>query len=225
VHAQDLPRIVQQNDADYGIALDGDADRVVIVERGGRTFNGDELLFAIVRERMRRGPVSGVVGTLMTNYALERRFAELGVAFVRAAVGDRYVLESLEQRGWLFGGESSGHLICLDRHTTGDGIVSALQVLAAARMLGASLAELTAELTMLAQTMVNVRVAPDFEWKAHAPLVREMARVELELQGRGRVLVRPSGTEPLLRVMVEAADPAIARSFAERLAGTVTAAA
>jgi phosphoglucosamine mutase len=221
VHAQGLARIVQENDADFGIALDGDADRVVVVERGGRMFNGDELLFAIVRERMRQGTVQGVVGTLMTNYALEHRFAELGVSFVRAAVGDRYVLEALEQRGWLYGGESSGHLLCLDRHTTGDGIISALQVLAASRRLGSSIAGLTAELAMLAQTMVNVRVAPGFAWQAHRPLVDALSRAEVELQGKGRVLIRPSGTEPLLRIMVEAADPVFAKSLADRLAGTV----
>ncbi len=221
VHAQGLARIVEENDADFGIALDGDADRVVIVERGGRTFNGDELLFAIVRERMRRGPVNGVVGTLMSNFALERRLAELEVPFVRAAVGDRYVLEAMEQRQWLLGGESSGHLICLDKHTTGDGIVSALQVLAASRRAGASVQQLTSELTMLAQTMVNVRVAPGFRWKEHAPLVQELERAQGELEGRGRVLIRPSGTEPVLRIMVEAADPVFARGLADRLAATV----
>jgi phosphoglucosamine mutase len=221
VHAQGLARIVAQNDADFGIALDGDADRVVVVERGGRLFNGDELLFAIVRERMRLGPVHGVVGTLMSNYALEHRFAQLGVPFVRAAVGDRYVLEALEQRGWLYGGESSGHLLCLDRHTTGDGIISALQVLAASRRLGSSIAGLTAELAMLAQTMVNVPVQPGFQWQSHQPLVEALSRAEGDLHGKGRVLIRPSGTEPLLRIMVEAADPAFARSLADRLAATV----
>ncbi|HYB50906.1 MAG TPA: phosphoglucosamine mutase [Burkholderiaceae bacterium] len=222
VHTQDLGRLVQENDADFGIALDGDADRVVIVDRHAHIYNGDQLLFAIVRERMSQGPVSGVVGTLMSNYALERRLTELGVPFVRAKVGDRYVLEVLEQRGWLYGGESSGHIICLDRHTTGDGIVSALQVLAAARRTGSSLAQLTAELQMLAQTMVNVRVAPGFQWKQHEPLVRELSSVEGELDGRGRVLVRPSGTEPVLRIMVEAADAAFARTIANRLAATVS---
>jgi phosphoglucosamine mutase len=221
VHAQGLARIVQENDADFGIALDGDADRVVIVERGGRMFNGDELLFAIVRERMRQGNVQGVVGTLMTNYALERRFGELDVPFVRAAVGDRYVLEVLEQRGWLYGGESSGHILCLDRHTTGDGIISALQVLAASRRLRTSIAALTAELAMLAQTMINVRVEPGFAWQTHRPLVEALARAEGELAGKGRVLIRPSGTEPLLRIMVEAADPVFAKSLANRLAETV----
>jgi phosphoglucosamine mutase len=223
VHSAGLAALVQTHAADFGIALDGDADRVIMVERGGRSFNGDELLYAIVRERMRQAPVQGVVGTLMTNYAVEHRFAELGVPFLRAKVGDRYVLESLEQHGWLFGGESSGHLICLDKHTTGDGIVSALQVLAAVRRIGCSLADLTQELQMLAQTMINVQVPAGFAWKEHAPLTRELERVQAEIHGRGRVLVRPSGTEPVLRVMVEAADPELARTLAQRLAATVVA--
>ena len=153
--------------------------------------------------------------------AVQRRFAELGVPFVRAAVGDRYVLEALEQRGWLFGGESSGHLLCLDRHTTGDGIISALQVLAASRRLGSSIAGLTAELEMMSQTMVNVRVQAGFHWQSHQPLVQELSRAQGDLEGKGRVLIRPSGTEPLLRIMVEAADPGFARSLADRLAATV----
>jgi len=222
VHTQDLAHQVQENGVDFGISLDGDADRVVIVDREGRIYNGDQLLFAIVRERMRHAPVSGVVGTLMSNYALERRLIDLGVPFARANVGDRYVLEILEERGWLYGGESSGHIICLDKHTTGDGIVSALQVLAASRRMGKDLAQMTAELDMLAQTMVNVRVSPGFQWKAHEPLVNELSRVQVELNGRGRVLVRPSGTEPVLRIMVEAADPVFARKVADRLAATVS---
>ncbi len=221
VHAEGLARIVQEHDADFGIALDGDADRVVIVERGGRPSTATNCCIAIVRDRLRHGSVQGVVGTLMTNYALERRLAELGVPFVRAAVGDRYVLEALEQRGWLYGGESSGHLLCLDRHTTGDGIVSALQVLAASRRLRASIAELTAELSMLAQTMVNVRIGAGFQWQSHQPLVRELARAQAQLEGKGRVLIRPSGTEPVLRIMVEAADAAFAKSVANGLAATV----
>jgi phosphoglucosamine mutase len=221
VHADGLARVVAEHDADFGIALDGDADRVVIVERGGRTFNGDELLFAIVRERMRHGNVSGVAGTLMSNYALEQRLGQLGVPFVRAQVGDRYVLEELEARGWLFGGESSGHLICLDKHSTGDGIVSALQVLAAIRRMDTSLAELTAELPMMAQSMLNVRVEPGFQWQACKALVAEVARVERELSSRGRVLIRPSGTEPVLRIMVETADAGTARHLSERLAATL----
>jgi phosphoglucosamine mutase len=221
VHTEALVRAVQEHDADFGIALDGDADRLVMAERGGRLFNGDELLFAIVRERMQRGPVAGIAGTLMTNLALEQRLGELGVAFARARVGDRYVLEMLEQKGWLFGGESSGHLLCLDRHTTGDGIVSALQVLAALRRLGKSLGQVASELAMFAQHMINVRVPPGFAWKDHEPLVRELDRVQGELGERGRVLVRPSGTEPVLRIMVEARDAALAVALAQRLAATI----
>jgi len=216
---------VQTNEADFGIALDGDADRVLICDGQGRLYNGDELLYVIVRDRMRLGRVAGTVGTLMTNYALERRFAELGVPFARAKVGDRYVLEQLEDRGWLYGGEGSGHLLCLDCHTTGDGTVSALQVLAAVRRSGLSLAELTADLVLLPQALVNARIERGFDWKSYAPLVDEMTEVERELRGAGRILIRPSGTEPVLRVMVEAAEPEIAEAMAQRLASRVGAAA
>ncbi len=165
--------------------------------------------------------MAGAVGTLMSNYALERRFGELGVPFARARVGDRYVLEMLEDKGWLYGGEGSGHLLCLDCHTTGDGIVSALQVLAAMRRSGRTLPELTAELVLLPQALVNARIERGFDWKTYAPLVDEMSEVERELSGAGRVLIRPSGTEPVLRVMVEAAEPEIAEAMAQRLASRV----
>jgi phosphoglucosamine mutase len=157
----------------------------------------------------------------MTNFALERRFAELGVPFARARVGDRYVLELLLEKGWLWGGEGSGHLLCLDKHTTGDGIISALQVLAAMRHAGKSLAELTADLPLMPQKLVNVRLRAGFDWKAHAPLASETAAVERELSGRGRVLVRPSGTEPVLRLMVEAEDAMLADRMAQRLAASL----
>jgi phosphoglucosamine mutase len=221
VHADRLPALVREHGADLGIALDGDGDRVVFADGLGNGYNGDQLLYVIVQDRMAHAPVPGVVGTLMTNFALERRFAELGVAFERARVGDRYVLERLEQKGWLFGGEGSGHLLCLDKQTTGDGIVSALQVLAAVRRSGRTLARLCEALTLLPQHMINVRIAPDFDWNAHAPLERELAVVQRELKGSGRVLIRPSGTEPVLRVMVEARDPDAARQFAQRLAAAV----
>jgi phosphoglucosamine mutase len=224
VHCAALSSSVREHGADFGIALDGDADRVVMCDPSGRVFHGDELLYVIVRDRMRATRVEGVVGTLMTNYALERRLQELGVPFVRARVGDRYVLEQLEQRGWLFGGEGSGHLLCLDRHTTGDGIVSALQVLAALRHSGRPLAELTADLPLMAQSLVNVRVPAGFDWARHDGLARELGLVEAELGDRGRVLIRPSGTEPLLRVMVEAVDAGTAGSLARRLAATLPAA-
>lgn len=220
-HGDFLADRVQAHEADLGIALDGDADRVLIADGDGTLYDGDQLLYVIVRDRMRSGPVDGAVGTLMTNYALERRFAELGVPFARAKVGDRYVLELLEQRGWRWGGEGSGHLLCLDRHTTGDGIVSALQVLAAMRHSGASLAKLTADLPLLAQSLVNVKMSPGFDWQGHAPLAAEIAAVERELAGAGRMLIRPSGTEPVLRVMVECADAELAEALARRIAATI----
>jgi len=225
LHADHLAHAVQANEADLGVALDGDADRVVIVDADGRIYNGDELLYVIVRERMQHGSVAGVVGTLMTNFALERRLQELGVSFARAKVGDRYVLELLEEKGWLLGGEGSGHLLCLDCHTTGDGIVSALQVLAAIRRQGKSLSELTADLVLLPQALVNAKVDRGFDWKSCTPLVEEVSAVERELSGAGRILIRPSGTEPVLRVMVEAAEAEIAEAMAHRLADRVSAAA
>ncbi|MGE5337646.1 MAG: phosphoglucosamine mutase [Gemmatimonadota bacterium] len=225
VHAGHLAQQVVSHRADFGIALDGDADRVVIADGSGRIYNGDELLYVIVRDRLAVNGVRGAVGTLMTNFALEHRFSELGVPFARAKVGDRYVLEMLEQRGWQFGGEGSGHIICLDRHTTGDGIVSSLQVLAAMRRAKQTLAQLTADLSLLPQSLVNVRLTNGFDWKTHAPLNREIEDVERELAGRGRVLIRASGTEPVLRVMVEAGDETLASRLAQRLASSVSLAA
>jgi phosphoglucosamine mutase len=225
LYGDQLAQMVQASEADLGIALDGDADRVLVCDADGRLYNGDELLYIIVRDRMRLSKIDGVVGTLMTNYALERRFAEMGVAFARAKVGDRYVLEMLEEKGWLYGGEGSGHLLCLDCHTTGDGTVSALQVLAAMRRSGKTLAQLMHDLVLLPQALVNARIDRGFDWKSYAPLVHEMSVVEQELKGAGRVLIRPSGTEPVLRVMVEAAEPEIAEAMAQRLASRVGATA
>jgi phosphoglucosamine mutase len=222
VHGEHLAHAVQANEADLGIALDGDADRVVIADADGRIYNGDELLYVIVRDRIANGGrVPGVVGTLMTNFAFERRLAELQVPFERAKVGDRYVLELLERKGWQLGGEGSGHLLCLDKHTTGDGIVSSLQVLAAMRRAGKSLAELTADLKLLPQTLVNVRVRNGFAWQSHAPLQNEVQTIERELAGSGRILIRASGTEPVLRVMVEAEEADLAHALAHRLAATL----
>jgi len=218
VHADHLARAVREHQAHFGIALDGDADRVLIADDTGRVYNGDELLYIVVRDRMRRERVKGVAGTLMTNYSLERKLRELNVPFARARVGDRYVLELLEEKGWLYGGEGSGHLLCLDCHTTGDGIVSALQVLAAAQRQQKSLAELTSELVLMPQALVNADVDRDFEWTMHADLVAAVSDVERELNGSGRVLIRPSGTEPVLRVMVEASEAIIAEAMAHRLA-------
>ena len=155
---QALSAAVVEHKADLGIALDGDADRLIMCDAAGRLYNGDELLYVMVRDRMAVGPVSGAVGTLMTNMALEVKFKELGVGFARAKVGDRYVLEVMQERGWLFGGEGSGHLLALDKHTTGDGLVSALQVLMAAVRTRRSLAQLLQDVTLFPQTLINVRL-------------------------------------------------------------------
>jgi len=220
-HTAAIAQAVLEHRADYGIALDGDADRLVIADRTGRLFNGDELLYAMVLDRLRRSPVAGAVGTLMSNLGLEQALERRGVRFERAKVGDRYVLEMLRARGWLFGGESSGHLLALDRHSTGDGTISALQVLAAVRSGGVDLATLIADMAMLPQRLLNVRLQPGFDWRTHAPLAEAKRAVEAELAERGRVLIRASGTEPLLRFMVEARDADVAQALAERLAQSV----
>ena len=218
---QQLGAEVMRDRADLGIALDGDADRVLIADSEGVLYDGDQLLYAIVRHRAAKERVTGVAGTLMTNLALEHALGRLGIPFARARVGDRYVLELLRERNWLLGGENSGHIICLDRHTTGDGIVSALQVLAAMRGEGRSLAELTADLVMYPQVLLNVAVPNGFDWRAHDAIAQALAQGERALDGRGRVLLRPSGTEPVLRVMVEGEPRAAIESTARSLADAV----
>ncbi len=218
-----LSEAVLAQRADLGIALDGDADRLLMVDSTGRVFNGDELLYVMVKDRLANGGVEGAVGTLMTNMAVESAFREMGVGFARAKVGDRYVLEMLQERGWLVGGEGSGHLLFLDKHTTGDGIISALQVLAALRHSGKTLAGMTADMQLWPQTLLNVRIPSGFDWQSSKALLSEKERAEAELGTTGRVLIRPSGTEPLLRVMVEARDAELARSLAERLVESVAA--
>jgi phosphoglucosamine mutase len=221
---QTLVDTVRMHRADFGVALDGDADRLQIVDGAGRLYNGDELLYLMVCERLDRGEkVPGAVGTLMTNMAVELALRDRGVEFVRAKVGDRYVLEELEKRGWLLGGEGSGHLLALDKHTTGDGLISALQVLQATVRSGKSLADLLRDVTLFPQTLINVRLDPGQDWKKSTRLSDESQRIEAELAGLGRILIRPSGTEPVLRVMVEARDAVQARSSAERLAQAVKA--
>jgi phosphoglucosamine mutase len=216
---QALVNAVAVHRADYGIALDGDADRLQLVDAGGRLFNGDELLYVMVADRLARGEVvPGAVGTLMTNMAVEVALRERGVELVRAKVGDRYVLEELSARGWHLGGEGSGHLIALDKHTTGDGIVSALQVLQAVRAAGRPLAELLEAVTLFPQVLINVRFAADTDWRANGRLAQTQATIERELGRNGRILIRASGTEPVLRLMVEARDAVQARACAERLA-------
>ena len=220
-HPEALQRAVVEHRADLGIAVDGDADRLLIVDSTGRVYNGDELLYVIVRDRLERGPVAGAVGTLMSNLALEQAIHRLGVDFARAKVGDRYVLEVLQSRGWLFGGESSGHLLCLDCHTTGDGTISALQVLAAIRRSGRSLSELCADLTLFPQKLVNVRIEKGFDWKTHVGLRNATREAEAQLGNDGRILIRASGTEPLLRVMVEAREEPMADRLARHVAAAI----
>ncbi len=217
-HPDALVRTVRANHADYGIALDGDADRLQMVDAQGRLYNGDELLYLMAVDRIGRDEdVPGVVGTLMTNMAVELALHARGVKLERAKVGDRYVLEALARHHWLLGGESSGHLLVLDRHTTGDGLVSALQVLQYCARSEQSMAQLLAGLTLFPQVLLNVRVTPGQDWRTNQRLAQETQAVEAELGASGRVLIRPSGTEPVLRIMVEAADQSVASRCAERL--------
>ncbi|MFZ2998757.1 MAG: phosphoglucosamine mutase [Undibacterium umbellatum] len=216
-----LALAVRANHADLGIALDGDADRLLMVDKHGKIYNGDQLLYLMVLDRMAIGKVDGVVGTLMTNMAVELAFKKLGVGFARAKVGDRYVLEQMYERGWLLGGEGSGHLLCLDKHTTGDGIVSALQVLSALRRNGKSLDACFDDLQLFPQTLLNIKVPAGFDWQKNEKLVTEKQKVEAKLADKGRVLIRASGTEPLVRVMVEAEDAEQASTSARRLADCI----
>lgn len=221
-HPEALVEAVKQHGADYGIALDGDADRLQIVGADGRLFNGDELLYVMVADRIDQGEVvRGAVGTLMTNMAVEVALKQRGVDFVRAKVGDRYVLEELSAKGWQLGGEGSGHLIALDRHTTGDGIVSALAVLQAVVRSARSVSSWLEGVTLYPQRLINVRLQPGMDWQNHAPLQQARSEVEARLADKGRVLIRASGTEPLVRVMVEASDKALADACAEQLAATL----
>ena len=213
-HPQALAAAVTANKADLGIALDGDADRLIMCDANGRLYDGDELLYLIVRERATRGVVKGVAGTLMTNLALEQALAKRGIAFGRAKVGDRYVLEMLHQNNWLYGGENSGHILCLDCHTTGDGLISALQVLAALAKSNQTLAEAGSGLTLFPQVLKNVRLTDKTSWQGNAALKAAVLDAEAKLAGRGRVLLRPSGTEPVLRVMVEGRDAALVEALA-----------
>jgi phosphoglucosamine mutase len=218
-HPQALVDAVRKHKADFGIALDGDADRLQLVDAHGRLFNGDELLYLLADDRLGRDEhVPGVVGTLMTNMAVEVALKARGVHFVRAKVGDRYVLEELEKHHWTLGGEGSGHLLALDKHTTGDGLISALQILQACVRSGQGPAQLLADLNLFPQVLINVRLQPGSDWKSNTRLADETQRVTQELGDTGRVLIRPSGTEPLLRVMVEAQDAVRAQACAERLA-------
>lgn len=206
---------------DLGLSFDGDADRLIMADSHGHVYNGDELLYVLVNDRKRFGPVTGVAGTLMTNYALERALAREGIAFVRAKVGDRYVMEELLAHNWLYGGESSGHIIARDRHTTGDGIVSALQVLAAVQSQEKTLAQLTAGLQLMPQVLINCPVKKGFAWKECAALQIVAEEATQALAGKGRILIRPSGTEPVLRIMAEAEDEKEAHFWAQKMADSL----
>ncbi len=221
-HPEALVEAVKTHQADYGIALDGDADRLQMVDAQGRLYNGDELLYLMADDRLSRGDVlPGVVGTLMTNMAVELALKARGVELVRAKVGDRYVLELMESKKWILGGEGSGHLLALDQHTTGDGLISALQVLQACVRSGKSMAQLLSAVCLFPQTLINVKIKPGADWKSNAALQKVIKDVEKELGDSGRVLIRASGTEPLVRVMVEAKDLDQAKTCAKRIADTL----
>ena len=209
---------VKEVKADLGIALDGDADRLQMVDATGRLFNGDELLYVLAKDRIDRGQkLGGVVGTLMTNLAVENAIKELNIGFERANVGDRYVLELLKQKDWLIGGEGSGHLLCLDHHSTGDGTIAALQVLAAITQKKKTLAQLLDKVHIFPQVLLNIRYKSGYNWKSDEALAKQIAKVESDLKDIGRVLIRASGTEPLVRVMVETQDADIAMSAAKSI--------
>ena len=221
-HPQALVDAVRAHGAHYGVALDGDADRLQMVDGQGRLYNGDELLYLIADERLSRGAViEGVVGTLMTNMAVQLAFEQRGLALVRAKVGDRYVLEAMQERGWILGGEGSGHLLALDKHTTGDGLISALQVLQACVRAGKSMAELLDGVQLFPQTLINVRLTAGSDWQSNTRMQAAVREAEIALGKAGRVLIRASGTEPLVRVMVEAREAAQAQSLAQSIADTL----
>ncbi len=224
-HTETLSRAVIDNQADFGIALDGDGARVMMADADGRIFNGDQLLYVIARYRKNLGKLKGgVVGTLMTNLGLQHALARMGVAFERAKVGDRFVLEMLAARDWTLGGEASGHILCLEKHTTGDGIIAALQVLRALGESGQSLAAYTADLQMYPQSLLSVRVATQTDLE-HTGIKQAVKAAEAELGDSGRVVLRASGTEPLIRVMVESPIADQAERLAKLIADAVRLAA
>ena len=225
-HPAALCAAVNSHRADFGIALDGDADRLVMCDANGTLFDGDQLLYALVKDRHARGVLrGGVVGTLMTNLALELQLNKMAIPFARARVGDRYILEMLKEKNWECGGENSGHLLCLEKHSTGDGIISALQILGALRRTGETLAQYTSELVLFPQVLENVRLSTRFDFGGHTGVQDAVKKAEAELAGNGRVLLRASGTEPVIRVMVEGKDAALVKNLAVRIAAVIKAAA
>jgi len=224
-HPARLKQEVLRMQADLGIAFDGDGDRVIMVDHTGAEVDGDELLYIIARYKLMRGDVtSGVVGTQMSNLGLEQALTSAGIPFVRSKVGDRYVMAELLNRGWYYGGESSGHLICLDATSTGDGIVAALQVLAALMESGRTLHELKQGMSKFPQKMINVKVADRDKLKNNPRIAELVQEAETQLNGKGRVLLRPSGTEPVIRVMVEGQDAVLVGKIAQHLSEAVAAA-
>jgi phosphoglucosamine mutase len=225
-HPRHLQAAVVEHGADFGIALDGDGDRLVMVDAEGRAYDGDQLLYVIALDYWRRGPMAGgIVGTLMTNLGFEQALGRRDIAFARAPVGDRYVLELMQQKKWLLGGENSGHIICLDKHTTGDAIVAALAVLRALREQNTTLAAVTDDAPLFPQRLINVPIRRGFEWGANDAIKRAQREAVAALDGSGRVLLRPSGTESVLRVMVEARDADVAERCAKGIAEVVAKAA
>jgi phosphoglucosamine mutase len=225
-HPEFLAEQVRAHKADLGIALDGDADRVIMADSAGTLYDGDQLLYVIATDYKRRKALhGGVVGTQMSNLGFEQALAARGIELLRAKVGDRYVLEQMVERRWMLGGENSGHVICLDKHTTGDGIIAALAVMRALIEQNVTLAQATADMRMFPQKLINVPVARGFDWRGNDDVIRAERDAVASLGDRGRVLLRPSGTEPVLRVMVEAKDASLAESHAQSLAEVVARAA
>ncbi|PKO25467.1 MAG: phosphoglucosamine mutase [Betaproteobacteria bacterium HGW-Betaproteobacteria-8] len=221
-HTAAICKAVVEHKADLGIAFDGDGDRVMMVDNTGKLLDGDQLLHIVAMHRKQQGKLTGgVVGTLMTNLALEHALFKADIPFVRARVGDRYVLEQLNQHGWQLGGENSGHILALDKHSSGDGIIAALQVLHAIKASGKTLAQLGAELTLYPQVLINVNVKQRINLDANQALQDAVKAAESELDGKGRVLLRASGTEPKIRVMVEGQSAGQVRKLAEQIAGVV----
>lgn len=221
-HSATLQEAVRHHRADIGVALDGDGDRVVMTDGEGALYDGDRLIYIIAKHRKQNELLKGgVVGTLMTNLAIENGLKKLNIPFARANVGDRYVLELLQKENWQLGGEGSGHIICLDKHTTGDGIISALQVLYAMRDSGKTLTELASDVTLYPQQLINVRVPKGFDAHGSIAIKTAQAEAERDLDTTGRVLLRASGTEPLIRVMVEGESGSKVKYWAEKIAEVV----
>ena len=218
-HPESLIEAVKFHQADFGVALDGDADRLLMVDQAGRLFSGDELLYVLAKDRILQNlTVAGVVGTQMTNRGVEEALAALHVDLIRANVGDRYVLEKLVEKNWILGGESSGHLLILDKHTTGDGIISCLQILQASLRIEKSLSEILHDVSLYSQVMVSIKLKPDMDWRVNDSFQKACQEIEKILGVQGRLLIRPSGTEPVLRIMVEARELAMAQSSVKKLA-------